>query len=283
MRNKVKRFNIALLSGWLILFGGVPLLLLVMTSFLAQDAQEFFRFAFSLESYRQLLNPTYLEVILRSVHYAALTTIFCLLFGYPFAWLTCRLPARLRLVVMVLMMIPFWTNSLIRTYAVRMLLGTKGLVNKALLATGLIDAPLKLMYTDTAVVIGLVYLMLPFMILPLYANIEKFDYRLLEAARDLGARPLRAFRTVVLPLTLPGVLAGCIMVFVPTMGLFYVAVLLGGGRKLLVGNLIQHHFLVSHNWPLGSAMSAVLIIMMVGLLILYAVVLRKFSTEKRVV
>ena len=161
--------------------------------------------------------------MLRSGKLAALTTICCLAAGYPFAWFTARFSRRQRLVILILLMIPFWTNSLVRTYAIRMVLGTNGLLNTLLLATGLIDSPLKLLYTDVAVILGLFYLMLPFMILPLYANLEKLDYRLVEAARDLGAGPLQSFRRVIVPLSLPGIFAGCIMVFVPTMGLFYVA------------------------------------------------------------
>nr|MBP9598733.1 ABC transporter permease subunit [Desulfobacter sp.] len=179
--------------------------------------------------------------------------------------------------VLVLLMIPFWTNSLVRTYAMRMVLGTQGILNKALVSLGLIHTPLKIMYTDYAVVAGLFYLMLPFMVLPLYATIEKLDFQLVEAARDLGAGAVNAFTKVIFPLTLPGIMAGCIMVFVPTMGLFYVASLLGGARQLLVGNLIQQQFLNARNWPMGSATSIVLIIFMTVMLIGYGLLLRRFS------
>ncbi len=264
------------------LFGGAPLLLLLITSFLKQHPEKFYQFSFSVQSYFQLIDPAYLDIFLRSVRLAGLTMLFCLIFGYPFAWFTGRLQQHFRAAMLIMLMIPFWTNSLVRTYAVRMILGTHGLLNKALLAVGITESPIRFMYTDSAVVLGLIYLMLPFMILPLYANIEKFDYRLVEAARDLGAGPLQTFSSVVFPLTLPGILAGCIMVFVPTMGLFYVATLLGGARNLLVGNLIQHQFLVSHNWPLGSAMSVILILMMAAMLALYWLVLRRFSARGQV-
>ena len=278
MKSKTQLTSVGLLSGWLFLFGGIPLLLLLFTSFLKQHPEKFFELSFSLESYVQLLNPDYLLVLLRSTLLAGITMIVCLIVGYPFAWLTCRLQPRYRLLVLIMIMIPFWTNSLIRTYAVRLIIGTKGVVNKLLLASGIIESPIRLMYTDTAVLLGLVYLMLPFMILPLYANIEKLDYRLVEASRDLGAGPFKTFRSVILPLTLPGIVAGCIMVFVPTMGLFYVASLLGGAKKLLMGNLIQHQFLVSHNWPLGSAMSTALIGILVVMLLLYWVVLHRLDS-----
>jgi spermidine/putrescine transport system permease protein len=279
MKSKTRQLVIGLVASWLILFGVLPLLLLVATSFLAQDPIEFFRLGFSLDAYRQLLDPAYLEVILRSVKLAACTTFFCLAVGYPFAWLTARLPKNSRTVILILLMIPFWTNSLVRTYAIRTVLGTQGLLNTLLMKIGLIDGPIRLLYTDTAVILGLFYLMLPFMILPLYANLEKLDYRLVEAARDLGASFPQIFRKIIWPLSLPGVFAGCILVFVPTMGLFYVATLLGGARQLLVGNLIQQQFLNARNWPLGSATSIVLILLMALMLTGYGLVLRRLATR----
>ena len=192
MKTDIRLLSIGLVSGWLLLFGGVPLILLLVTSFLQQHPEQFFSVSFSTASYTQLLNPDYFAVLIRSSRLALLTTLICLLVGYPFGWLTCRLPSNYRLVVLILLMIPFWTNSLIRTYAVRMIIGTQGLLNKLLLSIGLIDTPLRLMYTETAVLLGLVYLMLPFMVLPLYANIEKLDFRLVEAARDLGSGAFRS-------------------------------------------------------------------------------------------
>ncbi|NLV23192.1 MAG: spermidine/putrescine ABC transporter permease PotB [Deltaproteobacteria bacterium] len=277
---RTKTAVIGLICGWLLLFGVVPILMLLTSSFLSQDAAGFYRLPFSLHSYRQLfLDPGYLEVMLRSLKLAALTTLICLSAGYPFAWFTARFSKRQRLVILILLMIPFWTNSLVRTYAIRMVLGTHGLLNKLLLATGLIDSPLRLLYTDTAVLLGLFYLMLPFMILPLYANLEKLDYRLVEAAHDLGAGPLQIFRRVIVPLSLPGIFAGCIMVFVPTMGLFYVASLLGGARQLLIGNLIQQQFLNARNWPLGSATSVMLILLMTVMLAGYALIMRRLTAR----
>lgn len=277
MKSRTRTLIIALIGFWLVVFGVLPILLLLVASFLGQDPEAFFELSFSLDAYRQLVDPGYLRVLLRSVWLAVLTTVFCLIIGYPFAWLTARLNRRSRMLVLILLMIPFWTNSLVRTYAIRMVLGTQGLLNTLLLHLGLIDAPIRLLYTDTAVVLGLFYLMLPFMILPLYATIEKFDFRLVEAARDLGAGFPATFRSIVWPLTLPGVLAGCIMVFVPTMGLFYVASLLGGARQLLVGNLIHQQFLNARNWPLGSATSVALIIIMALMLCVYWLFMRNLA------
>lgn len=268
---------VALVASWLVIFGIIPIILLVITSFLGQHPIDFFTVTFSVESYRELFNREYVDVLLRSLKFAAVTTLLCLLLGYPFAWLTGRLPGKYRNLVLILLMVPFWTNSLIRTYAIRMVLGKKGFINLFLMHTGIIDAPIRLLYTDWAVVVGLFYLMLPFMILPLYANIEKLDYRLVEAARDLGANFFYCFKRVVLPLTLPGIYAGCIMVFVPTMGLFYVADLLGGARQLLIGNLIKQHFLNAHNWPLGSAESVVLILIMAVMLAFYGFIVQRLS------
>ncbi len=280
MKSKTRIAVIGLVSSWLVLFGVVPILLLVAASFFVQDPSAFFRPELTLAAYRQLIDPAYLEVMLRSVRFAAVTTGLCLVAGYPFAWLTVRLNKNLRTTVLILLMIPFWTNSLVRTYAIRMVLGNKGLINSLLMATGLIDSPLQLLYTDGAVVLGLFYLMLPFMILPLYANLEKLDYRLVEAARDLGAGFLRTLTKVVWPLSLPGVFGGCIMVFVPTMGLFYVATLLGGARQLLAGNLIQQQFLNARNWPLGSATSVFLIVLMALMLAAYGFILHRLALRR---
>lgn len=280
IESKTKLFIIILVSGWLVLLGVVPLLLLIFTSFLAHDPITLVRFHFSLDAYRQLADPVYIQVIWRSLKLALVTTFFCLVLGYPFAWYTARLSARWRTAVLVLLMIPFWTNSLVRTYAIRMVLGTQGILNKGLLSLGIIEEPIRFMYTDFAVVAGLFYLMLPFMILPLYGSIEKLNYQLIEAARDLGAGRIHTLRRVILPLTLPGIVAGCVMVFVPTMGLFYVASLLGGARQLLIGNLIQQQFLNARNWPMGSATSVLLIAVMAIMLVGYAWLLRRISQRE---
>lgn len=281
IHSKTRFGIIVLISGWFTLFGVIPLLLLVITSFLTMDPANLVRLSFSLKAYSQLLiDPSYIIVFIRSVKLALITTLLCLGLGYPFAWYTARMPPKWRICTLVLLMIPFWTNSLVRTYAMRMVLGTQGILNKALLSLGLIHTPFKIMYTDYAVVAGLFYLMLPFMVLPLYATIEKLNFQLVEAARDLGAGAVSAFTKVIFPLTLPGIMAGCVMVFVPTMGLFYVASLLGGARQLLVGNLIQQQFLNARNWPLGSATSIVLIIFMAVMLIGYGMLLRRFGRGK---
>jgi spermidine/putrescine transport system permease protein len=281
MPDKTRAGIILLISGWFFLFGVIPLVLLVATSFLTMDPTDLVKFSFTLKAYFQLfVEPGYIVIFIRSVKLALATTLLCLGLGYPFAWFTARMTPKWRTSTLILLMIPFWTNSLVRTYAMRMVLGTQGILNKALLSLGLIHTPLKIMYTDYAVLAGLFYLMLPFMVLPLYSTIEKLNFQLVEAARDLGAGPVSALIKVVFPLTLPGIMAGCVMVFVPTMGLYYVASLLGGARQLLVGNLIQQQFLNARNWPLGSATSVILIIFMAVMLIGYGLLLNRFSRQK---
>ena len=236
--NKLKHSITSVCFTWIVVFGLIPVCLLLVTSILEQHPEKFFSLRLSFGSYQQIIDQAYLSILRDSLKISLLTTTVCLLIGYPFAWCTKRIIPKYRLVVLALLVIPFWTNSLVRAYAVRLLIGTKGILNKSLLYLGVIDSPIRLMYTEYAVIIGLIYLMLPFMIFPLYVNLEKFDYKLVEASRDLGASPFTTFIKIVLPLTQPGIMAGCIMVFVPTMGMFYVASLLGGAKNMLVGNLI---------------------------------------------
>jgi spermidine/putrescine transport system permease protein len=186
------------------------------------------------------------------------TTALCLLLGFPLAYYIARLPRRQQGIWLMLVMIPFWTNFLVRTYAWMFILRTEGVMNRLLIGAGLIDAPIELLYSDGAVVLGLVYGYLPFMVLPLYAAVERLDPALVEAAWDLYASRWSVFRRVVLPLTKPGVIAGCLLVFIPSLGAFITPDLLGGARSMMVGNLIQHEYLVVRDWPLGSALSFVL-------------------------
>jgi spermidine/putrescine transport system permease protein len=209
-------------------------------------------------------------VLWNSLYLAALSTLTCLAMGYPFAYLLARVPRRYSRLLLLLVIIPFWTSSLIRTYAIIIILKTRGVVNNILLWTGLIQAPLELLHNDLAIFIGLVYTLLPFMVLPLYAAIEKLDPLLVEAARDLGAGWLKTFARVVIPLTLPGIVAGSMLVFLPALGMFYIPDLLGGARTLLVGSLIRNQFLAARDWPFGAALSVVLTAVMTLLLLVYA-------------
>jgi len=266
IREPFKLVAIGAIGFWLAAFALLPNLLVVIASVLERGSDEFVAFAFTLDSYRRLLDPLYLGVLLDSLWLAAATTTLCLLLGYPFAYLFTRTPARWRPMLLLLVIIPFWTSSLVRTYAMVIILQTNGWLNQILLDLGLIAEPLELLYTEPAVIAGMLYALLPFMILPLYAALEKLDRRLIEAARDLGAGRVTIFRRIILPLTLPGIVAGCMLTFLPGLGMFYVADLLGGARTLLVGNLIRDQFLSARDWPFGAAASVMLTVLM-GLLL----------------
>ncbi|WP_243545252.1 spermidine/putrescine ABC transporter permease PotB [Pseudodesulfovibrio tunisiensis] len=271
MNNKTlfRRLSAGIPGLWLIVFGLAPLLIMLAASFLARSESSFITPAFSLEGYAKTFSPLFLTILLKSAYLAGGTTLLCLLAGYPFAYCVARMPKAWRGPLLMLVIIPFWTNSLIRTYALVFMLKSKGLLSQFLLWAGIIEKPLSLMYTEAAVFIGMTYTLLPFMILPIYSSIEKMDNRLLEAARDLGANRWQAFRRVTLPLSMPGVLAGSMMVFLPALGMFYIPDLLGGGKHLIVGNYIKNQFLTSRDWPAGAAASMALTALMLCLLSVY--------------
>ncbi len=265
-----KGLSIGLTAVWLALFALLPFLLMLAASFLLRDPSDFVAPVLSLDAYRAILDPTFVRIFFDSVGWALATALLCLFTGYPFAYALARIRSRAKGFLLLLVIIPFWTNSLIRTYALIFILKTNGLLNAALLGLGLLAEPLEILYTDTAVIIGMVYTLLPFMILPLYASIEKLDPRLLEAAKDLGAGRLRAFAHVSLPLTMPGIIAGFMLVFLPALGMFYIPDVLGGAKSLLIGNFIKNQFLTARDWPVGSAAGVVLTGMMAVLLLLYS-------------
>lgn len=258
-----------LIWGWLIAFVLVPNLLILVMSVLERDPRDFVRWSLSLDSYARLLDPLYAGVFLRSLWMALVATGLCLAIGYPFAWAISRLGPRWRPVMMFLLIVPFWTNSLVRTYAIKVLLANNGLINQALLALGWVEAPVQLLYTEAAVIVGLVYVLIPFMILPLYSVFEQLPGPVLEASADLGANRWQTFWRIVVPMTLPGIIAGCLMVLLSALCLFYVSDVLGGARVLLVGNLIKGQFLDARDWPFGAALSVSLAVAMAVLLLAY--------------
>lgn len=276
------RISLALLSLWLLLFTLLPTLMVLAVSVLSRDEAGFIAPIPTLENYHRLLDPIYLKVFIDSLLMAALATLLCLLVAYPFAWRLSRVDRRWRPVLLTLVIIPFWTNSLVRVYAVRSLLAAKGALNSLLLALGLIDEPVRLLYSGWAVSIGLVYVLLPFMILPLYSSFEKLDPRLIEAAADLGASRLARFRHVIVPLTLPGIAAGCLLVFLPALGLFYVTDVLGGARNLMIGALLKDQFLDARDWPFGAAASLVVIGLLFLFLALYRLAQRRMGDVESV-
>jgi spermidine/putrescine transport system permease protein len=256
--------NIALVSIWLGLFAFIPHLFILLNSFLTPQPGAAGGPSLTLiHYYTALLNPLYLKVFWRSFQLASLCTVLCLIIAYPFAYFLTRVKHSYKHLLLSLVLIPFWTSSLIRTYAIITLLKTKGILNTALLSIGIISEPLQLLYTNIAVIIGLVYDLLPFMILPLYTNFEKMDRHYINAARDLGASRTMILTRIMIPLTLPGILSGSLLVFLPAMSLFYIPDVLGGAKSLFLGNLIQQQFLTG-SWGLGGALS----IMLLGLLML---------------
>lgn len=267
--NKFQNITVMVIFSWLIFFVLVPNLLVLFTSFMTKDSSNLIEFTFSVESYTRLIDPLYSQVLWNSLYMAGVATVICLVIGYPFAFMIAKLPEKYRPFLLFLVVLPFWTNSLIRIYGMKIFLGVKGILNETLLSLGIISEPIRILNTEAAVIIGLVYILLPFMILPLYSSIEKIDGRLLEAARDLGANAFQRFVRVIIPLTIPGIVAGCLLVLLPAMGMFYVADLLGGAKVLLVGNIIKSEFLVTRNWPFGAAISIALTILMALMLYVY--------------
>ncbi|WP_299134537.1 spermidine/putrescine ABC transporter permease PotB [uncultured Vibrio sp.] len=269
-----KKFNlqnaiVALITAWLVLFVMIPNIMIIGTSFLTRDEANLIEMTFTLDNYVRLADPLYFKVLMHSFYMAIVATLLCLIIGYPFAYIVAKMPAKWRPIMLFLVIVPFWTNSLIRTYGLKVVLGTQGVLNKGLLALDIIDKPLRIMYSETAVMIGLVYILLPFMILPLYSAIEKLDDTYLEAAKDLGANKLQTLLKVVLPLTMPGIIGGCLLVLLPALGMFYISDLLGGAKNLLIGNVIKSQVLNARDWPFGAATSIALTMAMAVMLYAY--------------
>ena len=260
---------ITLIVGWLTLFVLVPNLMIIGTSFLTRDEANLIELTFTFDNYLRLLDPLYAKVLMHSFYMAIIATLLCLVIGYPFAYIVSKMPEKWRPFMLFLVIVPFWTNSLIRTYGLKIVLGTQGILNKSLMAMEIIDKPMRLMYTETAVMIGLVYILLPFMILPLYSAIEKLDNTYIEAAKDLGANKFQTITKVILPLTMPGIIGGCLLVLLPALGMFYISDLLGGAKNLLIGNVIKSQVLNARDWPFGAATSIALTFAMAVMLYAY--------------
>ena len=247
------------MMGWLLLFVIVPTLMLVVISFCERDSLGRIVYTFNFDNYIRAFDWKWLRILGISVWYAFLTTVICLVLGYPVAYFIGRSSERVRGLLIMLVMIPFWTSFLIRTYAWISILSQEGLLNAALMGLKLTAAPIGFMYTPFAVVLGLVYNFLPFMILPIYTSVEKLDGSLIEAAYDLGARPARVFAQVVLPLTQPGIAAGILLVFVPAIAMFAITTLMGGGSNPTIGEVIHNQFTKARNQPFGAALGVLLL------------------------
>ena len=261
--------------AWLVVFFVLPLVIVLVVSFMSRGRGGVAIMPLTLTHYERTFGVFFI-ILRRSISLAGLTTIICLVVGYPLAFFISTRRRRLaQQITLFLVILPFWTNFLIRTYAWRILLGEQGTINGLLLSLGLIDEPLTMLNTQFAVLVGLVYGFLPFMVLPIFASVERFNFRYVDAAHDLGANDIRAFLRVVLPLTMPGVLAGCALVFIPSVGAFVTPDLLGGTKGLMIGNLINKQFGGSGNIPLGSALSIVMMAVVMLSLLVYVLANRR--------
>ena len=272
-----RRIVIVLPYLWLVLFFLVPFAIVFKISFsdpivaqppftpLFDQSQNFLNwFQGSLNNYLFLLEDNlYWVSYLRSIKVAFISTIFCLLLGYPMAYYIAQSAPTKRNVLLMLIILPFWTSFLLRVYAWMGILSTNGIINSMFLWTGIIDEPIQMLYTNFAVYLGIVYTYLPFMILPLYANLERLDLNLHDAAADLGGKPLRVFRDITLPVSLPGIIAGSLLVFIPAMGEFVIPALLGGLDSLMIGRTLYDEFFVNRDWPLASAVATILLLILV--------------------
>jgi spermidine/putrescine transport system permease protein len=277
-RKKINLF--VLLSpalSFLVLFFVLPLLLVLIYSFLERGTYGGVNWTFTLSSYQRLTRGVYWGILGRSCWLAFLTTVVCLLVGYPMAFFIATRLQPWRRILLLLVIIPFWTNFLVRTYAWMVLLRTEGVINTFLQHLNLIKEPLDILFTPFAVSLGLIYGYLPFMVLPLYATLEKLNFSLIEASHDLGANDLKTFWRVVLPLSRRGIISGCLLVFIPSVGAFITPDLLGGAKTIMIGNVIQNQFLKSRDWPFGSVLS---ILMMVAVLIPVLLYFRVSETQE---
>lgn len=259
-----------------LLFVAGPLIYMVALSFAQPAAGYGVEWSFSLDNYKKILEPVYLNTFIQSFQLAVTSTAIICLLGYPFGYFMAKLPENKKKKAMLLLMLPFWVNSLIRLYGWIIILQNKGLLNFILQKLGIIKEPLKILYSYPAIVVGMVYVLLPFMILSVYSSAEKLDWCLIEAARDLGASGFQAFWTVSFKLTLPGLLSGIILTFIPSMGLFFIADILGGNKIVLVGSLIQEQMTRGNNWPFGAALAVVLMVLTTIMIMLY----RKITNVK---
>jgi spermidine/putrescine transport system permease protein len=255
---------------WLILFFVLPLLIVFIVSFSKRSLLGVVEYNFNIENYiRVFTTPIYLTILWRSLWLAIINTILSLLLAYPFAFFIARQTPKWQTLLIFLVMVPFWTNFLIRTYALIFILRDTGLINNMLIAFGVIDQPLTIMFTQGAVILGLLYGYLPFAVLPLYASIEQLDFSYVQAAQDLGANSFYVFVRIILPLTMPGVVAAAIITFIPTLGAYVTPDLMGGGNTFLIGNLLQQQFMTVRDWPFGSALGFILMLMVLAATMIY--------------
>lgn len=267
-------------AAWLAVFFLLPILFVFVLSFWERGTYGELIKSFTLQNFERVFDPLYGRVLWETLKIAILTTVLCLIIGYPFAYTVTMVSKRRQSLLLLLVTIPFWINFLVRSYAWIVILRSQGVVNTLLLELGLIHEPLQLLYNTPAVVLGMVYTLLPFMILPVYVSLEQFDKRRLEAAYDLGATPWKAFWSITLPLTIPGVAAGSIFVSISSIGMFVVSDMMGGSKVSLIGNVIQNQFLGARDWPFGAALSFMLMLFSVLFIYLYYKTVRRYSAAE---
>ena len=256
-------------SIWMIIFVMLPLIYILVISFMTRNVYGGIDYNFTLENYKELLQPLYLNVIWKSLKLAFLTTVVCLLIGYPLAYWIAGKPSKTSAKLLMLVMIPYWTSSLVRLYSLNLMAMPNGFLNVFLMKLNIISEPLDILYSDTMVVFGLLTAMLPFSVLPLYSSIEKLDKSLIEASKDLGANSITTFRKVTIPQTMPGIVGCVLLVFIPSLGMYYVPEMLGGGKVMLIGTLVKNQFLVTKNWPFGASLAILLIMITLAMMWIY--------------
>ena len=291
-----KRFVIGVPYVWLFVFFFLPFLILLYISFVDMGGDispfkpiwdpetgvlslkyENYLSIFRTEEGAPLFQTLYVEAYLRSIWYALLTAILCLVIGYPFAYFIARSPAAVRPALLLMVMLPFWTSFLLRVYAWKGLLADQGVINRAMMALGIIDEPIVMLYTDISMLVGMTYVYLPFMILPLYANLVKMDFRLLEAAYDLGTTPFKAFWLVTVPLSKAGIIAGFMLVFIPCVGEFVIPSLLGGPENMMIGRVVWDEMFTANDWPKATALA----VTMIALIIVPLAIYYHYSAEEK--
>lgn len=256
-------------SFWMLLFVLLPLIYVFVISFMTRTQYGGIEYSFTFDNYKEMFNPLYLKVIWKSLKLAFFTTVICLVVGYPLAYWIASKPSKMAAKMLMLVMIPYWTSSLVRLFSINLLVMPNGLLNAFLLKLHLISEPLDVLYSDGVVMLGLLVAMLPFSVLPLYSSIEKMDKSLIEASKDLGANAITTFRKVTIPQTMPGIVGCTLLVFIPSLGMYYVPEMLGGGKVMLVGTLIKNQFLVTKNWPFGASLAILLILITLAMMWLY--------------
>lgn len=275
-----KRAVIGIPYLWFILLAAIPILIIFKISLSEMQGTSVSnmidwsngwpKLTFNFSSYQFIFSDSlYFKTYLSSIKYALLTTLICLMIGYPFAYFMARSPKHLQPTLLMLIMLPFWTSFLLRIYAWKTLLENNGIINNALMSLGLIDAPIAMMNTPFSLMIGMVYSYLPFMILPLYANLSKLDIRYLEAAADLGTSPFKAFWLITIPLSKAGIIAGSMLVFIPTIGEYVIPELLGGSNALMIGRVLWNEFFSNNDWPMASAVAVIMILLILVPMAIY--------------